>query len=140
MAALALALGACTGPQVDVEGVQRWQDATDDAFRAGLAAAGEELVLSADDELAGLADTQGCGREARAPVRHRVDATLELAAPAPADLAERVRAAVPARYDVRVEVRPDAVVLGVVSGCREMPDIQAIDEALEGRYRVDLEP
>lgn len=131
-----LLLGGCTGPDVDVEGVQRWQDAGDEAFRLGLAVAAEELELAPDDDFAGLADTQACGESGRSPVRHRVDATLDLAGAVPDGFADRVRAAVPADYDVTVEMRPDAVVIGVVSGCREMPQIQAVEVALEGRYRV----
>ncbi|MCR4514187.1 hypothetical protein [Aeromicrobium sp. 50.2.37] len=134
---LVTSTSGCTSPDVDVEGVARWQDRTDDAFRSALDAAGSRIALSPDDELAGLADTQRCDPDDLSRVRHRVDATLELAEPAPADLADRVREAVPAEYQVEVEIRPDAVVLGVVSGCIDLPKIQGVDVFLEGRYRVD---
>jgi hypothetical protein len=39
---------------------------------------------------------------------------------------------------VSVEVEPDRLVLGVVSTCRSVPDIQGVELAFEGRYRVDV--
>lgn len=136
-AVVALVASGCASPEIDVEGVARWQERGDDAFRAALAVAGEEISLSPDDELAGLADTQRCDPDDLRRVRHRVDATLELGAPAPADLAERLREAVPDGYEVELESRPDAVVIGVVSGCIDVPKIQGVEVFLEGRYRVD---
>jgi hypothetical protein len=134
--AAALLAGCSEG--VDVDGADRWRERTDDVYRAAALAAADVVTLAPDDTLAGLADTQGCSRERWDSVRHRVDATLELTSPAPADLERVVRAAVPDGYEVSVEVRPDRVLLGVVSACRSVPAIQGVDLAFEGRYRVDV--
>jgi uncharacterized lipoprotein len=134
---VAVLLAGCS-EGVDVEGADRWRERADEAYRLAAVAAGDRISLAPGDTLAGLADTQRCPGREWDSIRHRVDATLELAAPAPADLAEVVRAAVPRDYEVSVEVEPDRLVLGVVSTCRSVPDIQGVELAFEGRYRVDV--
>lgn len=136
VAALALLTAGCA-QSVDVDGAARWRERADQAGRDALAAAGERVTLSPDDTLSGLADTQRCPGRGDEAVLHRVDATLELSAPAPADLADAVRAAVPDDFDVEVDVQRDAVTLGVVSGCLDLPPIQSLEMALDGRYRVE---
>ncbi len=137
--AAAVVLGGCS-EGVDVEGADRWRERADEAYRLAAVAAGDRISLAPDDTLAGLADTQRCDPQGDdwTEVRHRVDATFELAAPAPADLADVLRAAVPPEYEVSVDVEPDRVVLGVVGRCRRVPDIQGVELAFEGRYRVDV--
>lgn len=135
VAALALLTSGCA-QSVDVDGAARWRDRADEAGRDALVAAGQRVTLSPDDTLAGLADTQRCPGRGDHAVLHRVDATLELAAPPPPGLAEAVRAAVPDGYTVEVDVQPDVVTLGVVSGCLDLPPIQSLEMALDGRYRV----
>lgn len=136
VAALALLTAGCA-QSVDVDGATRWRDRADEAARSALVAVGDRVTLSPDDTLSGRADTQRCPGRGSDAVVHRVDATLDLASAAPADLADAVRRAVPRGYDVEVEVGPDQVVLGVVSQCLDLPRIQTIEMALEGRYRVE---
>ncbi|MCX6405996.1 MAG: hypothetical protein NTV28_03645 [Propionibacteriales bacterium] len=136
VAALALLTAGCAQP-VDVDGAARWRDRADEAARSALLTVGERVTLAPDDTLSGRADTQRCPGRGSDAVVHRVDATLDLASAPPSGLADAVRASVPSGYDVEVDVQPDRVVLGVVSRCLDLPRIQTIEMALEGRYRVE---
>lgn len=136
VAALALLTAGCA-QSVDVDGATRWRDRADEAARSALLAVGDRVTLAPDDTLSARADTQRCPGRGSDAVVHRVDATLDLASAPPSGLADAVRAAVPSGYDVEVDVQPDRVVLGVVSRCLDLPRIQTIEMALEGRYRVE---